>query len=161
MAEPSVVSEAEPVSPEQLARRAKIAALEESIAHQDPAHALVVADVTRHYFASGVYCREARIPAGATVVGKIHRTQHLAILLKGRVAIATEGQAEPEIFDAPRIMVAPAGIKRVAHALTDTIWLAFHAVDEERDLAKIEQRFIAPTWEALEDPEPQHVLEAS
>lgn len=108
---------------------------------------LSVEDMTRHYFASGAYVREARIPAGGLAIGKIHKTEHIAILLSGSVRITTEeGSVD---LDAPQVMVSPAGIKRVALAITDTIWLAVHAVGEERDLGKIEAALIAPSFDDL------------
>lgn len=153
MAELSNASDAARPLEERLARRATIAALEASML-ADPAKQLSIDAMTRHLFASGVYCREMRIPAGATVVGKIHKTEHLAILLQGRVMIATEGEAEARELVAPQVMVSAPGIKRVAHALTETVWLAVHAVGEERDLAKIEKQFIA---EDFDDPALQHL----
>lgn len=100
-----------------------------------------IAGMTQHHFASGVYGRQMDIPAGVVVVGMIHKTEHLAVLLKGRVRITTEVGAK--VLDAPQVLIAPPGTKRVAYAITDTTWLSLHAVGEERDLGKIEDRLIA------------------
>jgi quercetin dioxygenase-like cupin family protein len=131
-----------------LARRAQILALQEHMLGMDPAEHLCIEAMTSHIFAGGVYCRQMTIPKGTLVVGKIHKTEHLAILLTGTVQITTEEGTH--VFEGPKIMVAPPGIKRVALALTDTIWLAIHAVGAERDLEIIERQFIAPSFEALE-----------
>lgn len=108
-------------------------------------------DITKHYFASGVYGREMAIPAGMVVIGKLHRTEHLSVLLTGTVRIITETGFQE--MSAPQVIVAPPGTKRVAYAVTDCRWLTFHAVGEERDLAVIEERFIAKGFDDLAIPE--------
>lgn len=103
----------------------------------------------RHYFASGVYVREMVIPAGVLAVGKIHRHEHIFVLLSGTLTIITEEGSET--LTGPVTRVAPAGTKRCAIAQTDCILQNIHAVGEERDLEKIEALFIAPDFAALED----------
>lgn len=128
----------------------------------DDGDKLSIAAMTEHFFASGVYARQMTIPAGALVVGKLHKTEHLSVLLSGSVQITTESGTQKH--HAPKVMVAPPGTKRVALALTDCIWLTFHAVGEERDLEKIEERFIAKSFDELEaipQSEPAQVLEAA
>lgn len=135
---------------ERLSRRDKIAGLETHM--QGMAEQLSIDDMTRHYFASGVYCREMTIPAGVVVVGKLHKTEHLAVLLSGRVRITTEEGSQE--LDAPQVMIAPPGVKRVAYAITNTRWLAIHSVGDERDLETIEERFIAKDFD---DPALAHL----
>lgn len=144
---------------ERLSRRAQIGALEAYMLAQPGEQRASIAEMTHHYFASGVYAREMRIPAGQVVVGKIHKTEHLAILLEGRVRIITEAGSEE--IAAPRLMVCPPGTKRVARALTDARWLALHAVGEERDVEKIEQHFIAASFDELDAPDATLALEAN
>ena len=100
-----------------------------------------------HYFADGIYAREIVIPAGTLLTGKIHRTRHLNIVSKGKIAVVTEdGQ---KIIEAPCTFVAEAGTKRVGLALEDTVWTTIHA-SQETDLDKLETELIAPSFEALE-----------
>jgi len=100
-----------------------------------------------HYFADGIYAREIVIPAGTLLTGKIHRTRHLNIVSKGKIAVVTEdGQ---KIIEAPCTFVAEAGTKRVGFALEDTVWTTIHA-SQETDLEKLETELIAPSFEALE-----------
>lgn len=96
----------------------------------------------RHHFSKGVYAREMFIPKGATVVGKIHKHENLAIMTMGELAIVTDDGVE--VVKAPYTAVSPAGTKRAVHALEDSIFISVHSTDE-RDLAKIEQEFIAQT----------------
>lgn len=102
----------------------------------------------KHHFAPGVYAREIFLPAGCTIVGKIHRHEHLIIFIKGSVAIVSEEGRT--LVEAPETMVSPAGVKRAVHALTDAIITTIH-VTEETDLEKIEEYVIAPSFEALEN----------
>ena len=41
-----------------------------------------------HYFAHGLYAREITIKAGTLLTGKVHRTEHLNIVSKGRIAVS-------------------------------------------------------------------------
>lgn len=100
----------------------------------------------RHIFAPGVYCREMTIPAGVTVVGKIHRFAHVNVISQGEIAVVTEfGQ---EVIKAPRTWVSEPGTKRAVTAISDTIWMTVHPT-EETDLDKIEAHVIAPDYESL------------
>jgi hypothetical protein len=99
-----------------------------------------------HYFAHGLYAREITIKAGTLLTGKVHRTEHLNIVSKGRIAVWTEdGMRE---VSAPFTMVSRPGTKRVGYALEDTVWTTIHAT-EETDLVKLEAILIAPSHEAL------------
>lgn len=126
-------------------RRAQIAALEAHMLAMDDGDKLDIEAVTFHHFASGVYCREMRLPAGYVLVGKIHKTENMSVLLQGHIRVTTEtGTTE---LHAPQIMVSAPGTKRVGYAITDTIWLSLHAVGNERDLCAIEERFIASSFD--------------
>lgn len=116
-----------------------------------------IAIETRHYFAPGIYAREITIPEGVEVIGKIHRAPHVNVVSKGRILVITE-DGEREIV-APCTFVAPAGTKRAGRALEETVWTTFHAVgpnDGERDLDKLEDELIAPSFDALGPPQPIH-----
>lgn len=103
-----------------------------------------------HYFAAGLYAREIHIKAGTLLTGKIHRTEHLNIVSKGRIIVWTEdGMKE---VAAPFTMVSRPGTKRVGYALEDTVWTTIHATTET-DLEKLESQLIAPTRAALDEKE--------
>lgn len=99
-----------------------------------------------HYFAHGLYAREITIKAGTLLTGKVHRTEHLNIVSKGRIVVWTEdGMRE---VSAPFTMISRPGTKRVGYALEDTVWTTIHAT-EETDLVKLEAALIAPSHETL------------
>lgn len=123
--------------------RSTIVALESSMLVSDDR---IEPPEVRHIFAPGVYCRQMLIPAGVTIVGKIHRHAHVNMISIGRIAVVTEfGQ---EIIEGPKTWVSEPGTKRAVTALTDTIWTTVHPTDET-DLAKIEEHVIAPSFEAI------------
>jgi hypothetical protein len=102
----------------------------------------------RHHFAPGVYMRELRIPKGAVLTGKIHRTEHLNILAQGEISVLTEHGVQR--LTAPAVIQSCAGIKRAGFAHEDTVWITVHPTTET-DLAKLEELLIAPSFEALGD----------
>lgn len=99
-----------------------------------------------HHFAPGVYMRELRIPAGAVLTGKIHRTEHLNILAQGEISVLTEHGVRR--LTAPCVIKSSAGIKRAGYAHTDVVWICVHPTIET-DLDKLEAELIAPSFEAL------------
>lgn len=108
---------------------------------------------TVHRFGGGIYAREITIPAGTLLTGKLHKTEHLNIVSKGRIVVWTEdGMKE---VAAPFTMVSRPGSKRVGYALEDTVWTTLHATTET-DLAKLETDLIAASHD---DPALEHMKE--
>ena len=93
----------------------------------------------KHHFAPGIYARELFIPAGTLLTGKVHKTEHLNILVKGRIEISNMGESREMI--APQTFVSPPGTKRAGYAHEDTIWITIHAT-EETDLEKLEHDLV-------------------
>ncbi len=102
---------------------------------------------TTHHFAPGLYARQFDLKAGEVLIGKIHKFDHLAMLVCGEMAIADEFGVQrvkgPLLFNSKR------GAKRAGYALTDATFITFHPTDET-DVAKIEEQVIAPSFEALD-----------
>lgn len=95
----------------------------------------------KHHFAPGVYIREIFMPAGAVVIGKIHKTEHFNIIQRGRVRIFDpEGALE---LEGPVTFVSKAGVQKVLYIAEDTVWSTVHLTDE-RDLEKLEAALIEP-----------------
>lgn len=91
-----------------------------------------------HFFASGVYVRQMTAPAGALLVGHAHKTEHVCILLKGSMTIATPDGIKT--ISAPMTFIAPPG-RKVALVLEDIVFQNIHAT-EERDLDKLEELLV-------------------
>lgn len=101
-----------------------------------------------HHFAEHVYGRELLIPADTVVVGKIHRHEHLVMLLRGEATINT-GEGMERIVG-PKIWVSPVGAKRILYTHTECVFFTVHVTDT-RDLAELEREII--------EPEPRNILE--
>lgn len=123
--------------------RAEIVALESvmlkmtsSLIHIEP----------KHYFAPGLYLREIFIPKGVTLTGKIHKTEHLCILSKGRVSVYTEDGIKE--IEASTVVPSLPGTKRVMYAHEDSVWInCHHNPSDERDLEKIDDVFVVDTFD--------------
>ena len=94
-----------------------------------------------HHFAPGVYMRQMDAKAGTLVVSKMHRTEHMNILLKGSLTVATENGIE--LLKAPCVLKSMPGTKRIGYFHEDSSWITVHPT-EETDLEKIEQQVIVP-----------------
>ena len=100
----------------------------------------------RHYFSKNVYAREITIPAGTYGTGALHRFENMHFLLKGRIIVATEEGTHE--FVAPCTMISPPGIKRAFYAPEETVWTTIVGTPE-RDVSKIVDEFLAPSYTAL------------
>ena len=92
-----------------------------------------------HHFAPGIYAREMNLKKDNCIVGKIHRTEHLNILSKGKCIVFHMGVRE--IMIAPRTFTSIAGCKKAIYALEDMVWTTIHPTDET-DLDKLEELLI-------------------
>ena len=95
----------------------------------------------QHHFAPGIYMRQMDAAAGTLVVSKMHRTEHMNILLKGSLTVATEDGIQ--LMTAPCVLKSMPGTKRIGYFHEDSSWITVHPT-EETDLEKIEQQVIVP-----------------
>lgn len=142
-------TEIEQLIDQQLTTRKGLITLEDAISKVPGAYIGDRKEWLKHSFADGIYMREIKIPAGQLLVGKIHRHSHPNVLLSGEVLVRTE-YGGSQYLKGPMAMISPAATKRGVFTLTDCHWITFHKVGEERDLKKIEEMVIAPTYEDLE-----------
>lgn len=99
--------------------RARVQGIEDELARLPQVECLV-----RHLFARGMYIREMTIPAGTLATGAVHKTEHLTMIVKGRVTIFSEsGERE---YTAPATLVSRAGSKKAALAHEDTVLITMH-----------------------------------
>lgn len=91
-----------------------------------------------HYFAPGIYGRKFSMPKGMLVVGKIHKHQHLMMVLKGRAEIITTSGRS--LVEAGHVATSEVGAKRVVLALEDTVFMTVHHnPNNTEDLEEIER----------------------
>ena len=92
-----------------------------------------------------MYGRELFMPAGTLIVGKVHKHEHLAIMIYGDITVYTVAGGVQRLTGY-NMMVSPPETKRVVYPHADTLWVTIHASDE-RDLVKLEDELIT-----AEDP---------
>lgn len=94
-----------------------------------------------HYFADGMYGRELEIKGNSIVVGKIHRHEHLVMLMKGTVTINTDKGMET--ITGPKTWVSAPGTKRALYTHDDCVFFTVHLnPGNTRDLDVIEEDVI-------------------
>lgn len=96
----------------------------------------------KHHFAPGLYMREIFMPAETVVIGRIHKTEHFNILVKGSCLIVNDDGSR-EVLRAPMVFVSKAGVQKVLLILEDTIWMTTHVTDET-DVEKLEEMLTEP-----------------
>ena len=93
----------------------------------------------KHYFANGFYAREMQAPAGALIVGKVHKSEHLCIISQGSAEVASDEFTG--VVEAPYTYVSQPGAKRAIFAKTDLTWTTVH-MTSETDLERLEELLI-------------------
>lgn len=112
----------------------------------------------RHHFAPGIYAREMTIPAGVTLTGAVHKTEHLNIVLRGHIAATTEHDARE--LRAGDVFISLPGLKRAGVAIEETVWITVHAnPTDETDLDKLVPMLVeASNAQLLGGPENRQLL---
>lgn len=96
----------------------------------------------KHHFSPGLYLREIFMPADTVVIGRVHKTEHFNILVKG-AALIVHDDFHTEELRAPMVFVSKAGVQKALLILEDMIWMTTH-VSEETDLEKLEAQLVEP-----------------
>lgn len=94
-----------------------------------------------HRFGPGVYIRELAVKAGTCIVGRVHRGEHLNMLVKGRATVFTEDGTRMDI-EGPSCFVAPPG-RKMAYVHEDMVWQNIYATDC-RDVGVLELELFEP-----------------
>ena len=99
-----------------------------------------------HHFGPNIYIREVRIPAGTFSIGHYQKTEHLNIMLAGRVTMVNEDGSHTELT-APQTFVAKPG-RKIGYIHEDLIWQNVYATSET-DIEKLEDMFLlkSMTWQ--------------
>lgn len=102
-----------------------------------------------HRFAPGVYLREISMPADTIVIGKVHKTRHFNVLIRGACLIV-HADGRREELRAPMTFVSDEYISKVLYITEDMVWQTIHPTSET-DPGKLESELIAPEHPALSD----------
>lgn len=101
-----------------------------------------------HYRAGDLYGRRIYVPAGTTVVTKVHKTQHLTVALKGHCTVFNEQGEKFEVI-APQVFVTEPGTYRAIYAHDDVEWFTAHICPEVEQTA-IDKFLACDTMEEYE-----------
>ena len=104
-----------------------------------------------HYHNATQYSRRIYVPAGATVVTAVHKSEHMTIALKGHCVVVDENGVRSDVV-APAVFVTHPGTQRAVYAITDTEWLTVHTyTDEDKSLGAIEKALVCDSMEQYEN----------
>jgi quercetin dioxygenase-like cupin family protein len=81
-----------------------------------------------HFFADGLYAKEAHLPAGMKLEKHQHTFTHFSILAKGCVMVFADGK--PEMYFAPACIEIKANVTHEIEAIESSVWYCVHATDE-------------------------------
>ncbi len=95
----------------------------------------------RSFFTDGLYAREMTAYEGTFLVSKIHKTDHIYVLSKGKLLVSVDDGDAIEI-EAPFLGITKAGTRRVAYVMEDIVWTCFHANPDNETEEEIEERII-------------------
>jgi hypothetical protein len=102
-----------------------------------------------HIFAPGIYWREVFLPAGVFAIGHQHKTEHLNVLLAGRVRVLADGRVVE--LKAPQVFKSGPGTRKMVYAVEPTRWANVHTNPaDERDEERLEMLFIEKSTAFLE-----------
>ncbi len=132
--------------------RERISKLEEELLSND--HPSIVKGNTdffplKHSFSEGVYIREMLMEKGGIVIGKLHKYSHTWFLMKGELLVATDQGTNNYI--APCYVNAPAGAKRVIHAIEDSVFINVHPnPDNITNIEQLEDMLTCKSYKAYD-----------
>lgn len=102
----------------------------------------------RHYFNPGVYARQVFIPEGALVTGVTYKFPQINILSQGKIRVIVDDEIVN--LEASYTVCSPAGVKRIAYAVTDVVWTTIvHTF--LTDVEQIEKTFFAYSEQEYQD----------
>lgn len=104
---------------------------------------------TEHSFGPGFYARTIVIPAGVTLTGKVHSTEHIFMVIKGDITLVTEHGRKR--VQGPYQAVCQPGTKRVGYAHTEVVCTNIHITDET-DLCVLERLLIDNSTDSVLEP---------
>ena len=131
--------------------REKIAVLQEAVGELTQIEFKPV-----HHFSEGLYARELFMPAGAVVIGKIHKYAHLNVIMSGKVSVTTPfGQ---DTLEGPCLFESKPDTKRAVFCITDCVWITFHPT-EKTDPDEIEKDIILSDYSDRLEQDKERITE--
>jgi len=138
----------------QLQVRSKILELESGLLELVDGENIVKGDTEvfplQHTFTDGIYVRQMSMKKDSAAIGKIHKNNHIWFLMSGSVSVASETSSEN--YEAPCYVQAPAGSKRVLHAVEDCVWVNIYPnPTNTENLEELESMIIVEDYKEFEE----------
>lgn len=95
-----------------------------------------------HRFTPGLYSREIFMPKGTLLTSKIHKTEHMYVVLQGVAHVWTD-EGGVVTIEAPFFGITKPGTRRVIFIQEDCRWATFHPT-KETNIEQIEAELIHP-----------------
>jgi hypothetical protein len=92
-----------------------------------------------HRFGPNIYIREVTIPASTFTIGHYQTTEHLNIMLSGKVIMVNEDGSKTELT-APQVFVSKPG-RKVGYVIETMTWQNVYSTPET-DIEKLEAMFL-------------------
>jgi hypothetical protein len=102
----------------------------------------------KHHFGPNIYIKEVTMPAGALIIGKHHRMEHLCNMVSGRMYILQEDGSKKELI-APMTFMAKPG-RKVAYILETVVFQNIYSTPET-DIEKLENMCVDNSIPLLEE----------
>jgi hypothetical protein len=104
----------------------------------------------QHSFCDGIYVREMKAKAGTFLIGKVHKQDHVWMLMSGSLIITTEDGIKE--IKGPVYGTADKGTKRIAYVKEDCVFVnVMINVDNTKDIDLIESRAAVDTFEEYDN----------
>ena len=98
-----------------------------------------------HLFCAGMYARRNVVPAGVTVITKVHAREHICIVLYGTCHIYDQ-DAKRSVVVGPEMFVTRPGTVRAIYCETETSWINVHWSDTD-SVEEIESQIFEETFD--------------
>lgn len=98
-----------------------------------------------HLFCDGMYARRNVVPAGVTVITKVHAREHICIVLYGKCHIYDQ-DAKRSIVTGPEMFVTKPGTVRAIYCETETSWINVHWSNTD-SVEEIESQIFEETFD--------------
>jgi hypothetical protein len=102
----------------------------------------------KHHFGPNIYIKEVTMPAGALIIGKHHRMEHLCNMVSGRMFILQEDGSKKELV-APMTFMAKPG-RKVAYIVETVVFQNIYSTSET-DIEKLENMCVDNSIPLLEE----------
>jgi len=98
-----------------------------------------------HYHTPDLYGRRIVVPTGVVFTTKVHRSDHIAVCLRGHITIMDEHGNKRDIR-APDVFITPKGTHRFIYVHEEVEWLTVHACKEQA-IDRVEKALVCESME--------------